>query len=74
MNNYLKMEMVKMVSHTVKSLRDKLNELIINGYENYPVAITYDNEHGITYADKHKEPKIKTSRAYGNKIIFKEEV
>ena len=36
-----------MVSHTVKSLRDKLNELIINGYENYPVAITYDNEHGV---------------------------
>lgn len=63
-----------MVSHTVKSLRDKLNELIINGYENYPVAITYDNEHGVTYADKQKEPTIKTSRAYGNRIIFKEEV
>ena len=63
-----------MVSHTVKSLRDKLNELIINGYENYPVAITYDHEHGVTYADKHEEPEIRTSRAYGNKVIFKEEV
>lgn len=63
-----------MVSHTVKSLRDKLNELIVRGYENYSVAITYDNEHGVTYADKHKEPTISTSRAYGNRIIFKEEV
>lgn len=63
-----------MVSHTVKSLRDKLNELIVRGYENYEVNITYDNEHGITSADKQEEPKIRTSRAYGNKIIFKEEV
>lgn len=29
MNKYLKMERLKMVSHTVKSLRDKLNELIV---------------------------------------------
>lgn len=63
-----------MVSHTVKSLRDKLNELIVRGYENYEVMITYDNEHGTTSADKQKEPTISTSRAYGNKIIFKEEV
>jgi len=63
-----------MVSHTVKSLRDKLNELIINGYENYHVGITYDCDNGVTYADKHEEPKIRTSRAYGNKIIFKEEM
>lgn len=74
MTKDLKMEMVKMVSHTVKSLRDKLNELIINGYENYHVGITYDCDNGVTYADKHEEPEIKTSRAYGNKIIFKEEM
>lgn len=63
-----------MVSHTVKSLRDKLNELIVRGYENYEVNITYDNEHGTTSADKQEEPTISTSRAYGNKVIFKEEV
>ena len=74
MTKDLKMEMVKMVSHTVKSLRDKLNELIVRGYENYSVGITYDCDNGVTYADKHKEPTISTSRAYGDKVIFKEEM
>ena len=59
--------------HTVKTLRNKLNELIEKGYEDYNVCITYDNGHGITAAHNDVEPKIRTSRAYGNDVIFAED-
>jgi len=59
--------------HTVKTLRNKLNELINEGYEDYEVLITYDNGYGVTAAHTEVEPKIETSKAYGNHIIFAED-
>lgn len=59
--------------HTVETLRNKLNELIEQGYEDYEVTITYDNGHGVTSAHKEVDPKIQTSSAYGNMVIFAED-
>ena len=59
--------------HTVKTLRNKLNELLERGYGDYEVCITYDNGYGFTSAHTDVEPKIITSRAYGDKVIFVED-
>ena len=64
---------IKMTNHTVKTLKNKLDELIKQGYEDYEVIFTYDNGYGGTSSSQNKEPKIKSSLAYGNKVIFHEE-
>ena len=59
--------------HTVETLRDKLNELINQGYADFEVGITYDNGYGGTYPARNVEPKIINEKYGSKRVIFAED-